>query len=316
MEHMCKLLQEIKLPKGVVNVVHGGFDTTSHIVHNPDIKAVSFVGGNSAGEYIYKVAGETGKRAQCNMGAKNHCVIMPDSDKEDAINALVNAAFGASGQRCMALTTAVFVGESKEWVHDIAAKAKSFKIGPGKDEGIDLSPVCYPELKERIINLCNTAEKEGATLLLDGTKYVHPDYPKGNFVAPTLIDNVTPKMTVYKEEIFGPVLVCCHVNTLQEAIDLINSNEWGNGTAIFTKSGSAARKFQNEVEAGQIGINVPIPVPLPMFSFTGNKKSFYGDLNFYGKNGIKFFTQWKTITARWKEEDEHTTLSTTFPTYK
>lgn len=153
-------------------------------------------------------------------------------------------------------------------------------------------------------------------MVLDGTKYVHPKYPQGNFIAPTIIDNVTTDMTCYKEEIFGPVLVCLRVETLQEAIDLINKNAWGNGTAIFTKSGSAARKFQNEIECGQVGINLPIPVPLPMFSFTGNKKSFHGDLNFYGKNGVRFFTQWKTITARWKEDAEFTKLSTSFPTYK
>ncbi len=199
MEHMCKLIKEINLPKGVLNVVQGGFDTTSHIVHHKDIKSVSFVGGNRAGEYIYKVCGETGKRAQCNMGAKNHCVIMPDSDKEDALNAIVNAAFGASGQRCMALTTAVFVGDSKEWVHDISKKVQSFKIGAGKDQGIDLAPVCYPELKERILSLVSTAEKEGARVVLDGSKYVDPTNPQGNFVAPTIIDNVQPHMTVYKE---------------------------------------------------------------------------------------------------------------------
>jgi len=179
-----------------------------------------------------------------------------------------------------------------------------------------LSPVCYKDLHSRIISLVGTAEKEGAKLVLDGTKYKHPKYPQGNFLAPTIIDNVTPEMTVYKEEIFGPVLVCLHANTLQEAIDLINNNQYGNGCAIFTKSGSAAHKFESEIECGQVGINVPIPVPLPMFSFTGNKKSFAGDTNFYGKNGVKFFTQWKTITARWKEENEFTKLSTSFPTYK
>lgn len=152
---------------------------------------------------------------QCNMGAKNHGIIMPDADKEDALNALVNAAFGASGQRCMALSTVVFVGETKEWVHDLVPKAKSFKIGAGKDEGIDLSPVCYKELKTRIVSLVGTAEKEGARVVLDGTKYVHPQFPQGNFIAPTIIDHVTKDMTVYKEEIFGPVLVCLHVNTLQ-----------------------------------------------------------------------------------------------------
>ena len=234
------------------------------------------------------------------MGAKNHAIVMPDCDKEDCLNALTNATFGATGQRCMALSVAVFVGESKNWVKDLVPKAKSFKIGKGDAEGIDISPVAYAELKERIVRIVKTAPKEGATMVLDGSDYVHPDYPKGNFVAPTIIDNVTADMTCYQEEIFGPVLVCVHVNTLQEAIDFTNRNKWGNGCAIFTKSGSAARKFQNEIEAGQIGINLPIPVPLPMFSFTGSKKSFHGDLNFYGKNGVRFYTQLKTITARWK----------------
>lgn len=314
--HLAKLCQEINLPKGVFNIANGGFDTTKAICEHPDIKAISFVGGNGAGEYIYKVGSEHGKRVQCNMGAKNHAIIMPDADKEDALNALTNAAFGASGQRCMALTTAVFVGESHKWLSELVPKAKSFKIGAGNESGIDLAPVCYPELKARIVDLIKSASKEGANVILDGSDYVHPKYPQGNFVAPTIIDGVTKDMRCYKEEIFGPVLICLHVNTLQEAIDFINSNAWGNGTAIFTRSGSAARKFQNEIECGQIGINLPIPVPLPMFSFTGNKKSFYGDLNFYGKNGVKFFTQWKTVTARWKEEDEFTTLSTSFPTFK
>lgn len=315
-DHIVKLTQEIGLPKGVFNVVHGGFETTQQICKHEDIKAISFVGGNMAGEYIYKTAAEHGKRAQCNMGAKNHAIIMPDCDKEDALNNLVGAAFGASGQRCMALTTAVFVGETHKWIDEIAEKAKSLKLGDGKEAGIDLAPVAYAELKERIVKLIKTAPKEGAKIVLDGSDYVHPKYKNGNFVAPTIIDNVTPEMTCYKEEIFGPVLICVRVNTLQEGIDLINNNAWGNGCAIFTKSGSAARKFQNEIECGQIGINLPIPVPLPMFSFTGNKKSFYGDLNFYGKNGVRFFTQWKTVTARWKEDSEFSQLTTAFPTYK
>lgn len=177
------------------------------------------------------------------MGAKNHGIIMPDADKEDALNALANAAFGASGQRCMALSTAVFVGQTKSWVNDLITKAQSFKIGAGNEAGIDLSPVCYKGLKDKIVQLVGTAEKEGAKVVLDGTKYVHPKYPQGNFIAPTIIDNVTKDMTVYKEEIFGPVLVCVHVNTLQQAIDFINQNAWGNGAAIFTRSGSAAHKF-------------------------------------------------------------------------
>lgn len=315
-DHLTKLVHEVGIPKGVFNVVQGGFDTTSQICKHPDIKAISFVGGNSAGEYIYQEGAKQNKRMQCNMGAKNHGILMPDADKEDALNALANAAFGASGQRCMALSTVVCVGETKEWIKELVPKAQSFKIGAGKEQGIDLSPVCYKDLKNRIVDLCSTAEKEGARMVLDGTKYKHPNFPQGNFIAPTIIDNVKTHMTVYKEEIFGPVLVVLSVDTLQEAIDLINANQWGNGAAIFTRSGSAAHKFQTEIEATQVGINVPIPVPLPMFSFTGGKKSFAGDLNFYGKAGVKFYTQWKTITSRWKEDTEFTKLSTSFPTYK
>lgn len=197
--HLAKLCQEIGLPKGVFNIVNGGFDTTKEICTHPDIKAISFVGGNMAGEYIYRVGAEHGKRVQSNMGAKNHCIIMPDADKEDALNALTNAAFGASGQRCMALTTAVFVGESHDWLKELVPKAKSFKIGAGKDAGIDLAPVCYPELKQRVVGLIKSAKKEGADLLLDGSDYVHPQYPQGNFIAPTIIDNVTADMACYKE---------------------------------------------------------------------------------------------------------------------
>ncbi|CAD8068980.1 unnamed protein product [Paramecium sonneborni] len=313
--YLTKLLEESGVPKGVVNIVQGGFETTKHICEHPDIKAVSFVGGNKAGDYIYENASKTFKRCQINMGAKNHGVIMPDADKEDCLNALASAAFGSTGQRCMALSVAIFVGKSREWIPDLIAKAKSFKVGPGH-ENIDIAPVSYKELYERIHYLVGTAEKEGAKLILDGTSFKHPKYPKGYFVGPTIIDNMNTNMTSYKEEIFGPVLNILYADTLDQAIEIINQNPWGNGTAIFTQNGSIARKFQNEVQAGQIGINLPIPVPLPMFSFTGNKRSFNGDANFYGKAGIRFFTQMKTITSRWKEPSDSYTLSTAMPTMK
>jgi len=217
----------------------------------------------------------------------------------------------------MALSVAVLVGDANKWIPDLVKKAQSFKIGPGNEDGIDLSPVCYPELKTRINDLISIAEKEGAKLALDGRNYKHPLYGKGNFVGPTIITDVNETMTCYKEEIFGPALVVVSKPNLQSAIDFINANQWGNGAAIFTRSGSCARKFQYECEAGQLGINVPIPVPLPMFSFTGSKKSFWGDTNFYGKSGVRFFTQQKTITARWKDEESAgTKLSTAMPTYK
>lgn len=243
-----------------------------------------------AGDYIYQNAAKTHKRCQINMGAKNHAVIMPDADREDCLNALASAAFGATGQRCMALSVAIFVGESREWVGDLVSKAKQFKIGAGNEKGVDIAPLCYRELKDKVRQLIDTVEPEGGRLLLDGRNYMHPSYPKGNWFGPTVIDNMNREMTTYKEEIFGPALCILYAKTLEEAIQIINDNPWGNGCAIFTQSGAYARKFQYEVEAGQIGINLPIPVPLPMFSFTGNKRSFNGDMNFYGKAGIKFFT--------------------------
>lgn len=253
-------IKEIGLPKGVFNVVHGGFDLTKGICEHPGIRAISFVGGNRAGEFVAETGVKHGKRVQSNMGAKNHGIVLPDADKEDALNALCSAAFGASGQRCMALSVAVLVGDAAKWIPDLVKKAKTFKLGPGNEDGSDLSPVCYSELKDKIVKIIQGAEAEGAKLALDGSHYKHPKYPNGNFISPTIITDVTEHMTCYKEEIFGPVLVVVSKPDLQSAIDFINANSWGNGAAIFTKSGNAARKFQFECEAGQLGINVPIPV--------------------------------------------------------
>jgi malonate-semialdehyde dehydrogenase (acetylating)/methylmalonate-semialdehyde dehydrogenase len=251
------------------------------------------------------------------MGAKNHAIVLPDADKEDALNAIVGAAFGSSGQRCMALSVVVLVGDGPQsWVQDIVTKAKTFKVGPGHEAGIDVGPMISAEAKVRVEGLIEKGRKEGAKLVLDGRGVKVPNYPQGNFIGPTIFDEVQPTHSVYTEEIFGPVLICVHAQTLEEAITLINKNQWGNGTAIFTKSGSAARKFQYEIEAGQVGINVPIPVPLPMFSFTGNKLSIRGDLNFYGKGAVSFFTEWKTVTARWRDNPEAYKLTTAFPTMK
>lgn len=216
----------------------------------------------------------------------------------------------------MALSVVVLVGEAQNWVHDLADKAKSFKVGPGCDATTDVGPMISAEAAEKVRGYINSGVEQGATLLLDGRDVTVPGYPNGNFVGPTVFADVKPGMKIYDEEIFGPVLVCVNVDTLEEAIELVNNNRWGNGTAVFTKSGQAARKFQNEIEAGQVGINLPIPVPLPMFSFTGNKDSIRGDMNFYGKAGMNFYTQWKTITARWKYNEEAYKLSTVMPTMK
>lgn len=249
------------------------------------------------------------------MGAKNHAIVMPDADKEDTINALIGACFGSTGQRCMAISVAVMVGDAQKWIPELVEKTKKLSVGHGKDNA-DIAPLITKDSKLRVESLIEKGGKE-AKLLLDGRGVKVEGYPNGNFVGATVIDNVRPGMTVYDDEIFGPVMVIVRADTLQEAIDLINNHKYGNGVAIFTKNGHTARKFQHEIEAGQVGINLPIPVPLPMFSFTGNKSSFLGTSNFYGKGAVQFFTQWKTVTARWKEESEEAQkMQTHFPTMK
>ena len=241
---------------------------------------------------------------------------MPDANREHATNQLVGAAFGAAGQRCMALSTAVFVGEAKEWIPEIIERAKKLKLNGGTEPGADLGPLISPEAKQRVCDLVQSGVEEGAKLALDGRDAKIDGYEKGNFVGPTVLTDVKPEMQCYTEEIFGPVLVTLNVDTLDEAIDLINNNPYGNGTAIFTNSGASARKFQSQIDVGQVGINVPIPVPLPMFSFTGSRGSFRGDINFYGKQGIQFYTQTKTITSLWRQEDASGQMPTVMPTIK
>lgn len=297
---MCK---EAGVPDGCVNVIHGTHSAVNFIIDNPDIRAISFVGSDQAGQYIYEEGAKRGKRVQSNMGAKNHGVVMPDANKENALNQLVGAAFGAAGQRCMALSTAIFVGEAKEWIPEFVERAKALKVNAGHEPGADLGPVISPESKQRILDLVESGVQQGAQLALDGRDVVVPGYEAGNFVGPTVLAKCTPEMTCYQEEIFGPVLVAMEVDTLDEAVNIINANRYGNGTAIFTTNGATARKFTHDADVGQVGINVPIPVPLPMFSFTGSRGSFRGDANFYGKGAIQFYTQVKTVTSQWKAED-------------
>ncbi len=302
---IAELCQKAGFPDGVVNIVHGAHKTVDFLLDEPAIKAISFVGGNKAGEYIFTRGSANGKRVQANLGAKNHAAVLPDANKNHFINSVVGAAFGAAGQRCMALSTLVMVGETKEWLHELAESTQKLQVNGGFEPGADLGPVISPQSKERIEGLIASAEAEGATILLDGRGYVPAKYPNGNWVGPTIITNVTPDMRCYREEIFGPVLVCLNVDTLDDAIELINKNEYGNGTAIFTRSGATAETFRRTIEAGQIGVNVPIPVPLPMFSFSGNKKSVAGGgaNTFYGRPGINFYTQLKTVTAAWMSSD-------------
>ncbi|KAF7675289.1 methylmalonate-semialdehyde dehydrogenase [Alternaria burnsii] len=317
---LAELAEKAGFPPGVINIVHGAAKTVDFIIDEPRIKAISFVGSNKAGEYIYSRASAQGKRVQANLGAKNHAAVLPDCNKNHALNAIAGAAFGAAGQRCMALSTLVMIGETKDWVPEIAERAKELSMNGGFEEGADLGPVISPQSKKRIEDLIASAEEEGATILLDGRGQKPPSdkYANGNWVGPTIIANVKPHMKCYTEEIFGPVLVCLNVETIDEAIDMINANEYGNGTAIFTRSGATAGRFQREIEAGQVGINVPIPVPLPMFSFTGNKKSVAGGgaNTFYGKPGLQFYTQQKTVTSLWRSEDAVATkASVNMPTH-
>jgi malonate-semialdehyde dehydrogenase (acetylating) / methylmalonate-semialdehyde dehydrogenase len=307
---LAELAVEAGFPEGVINIIHGTHRAVNFILDEPAIKAISFVGGNKAGEYIYSRGSANGKRVQANLGAKNHAVVLPDCSRKSTINAIAGAAFGAAGQRCMALSTVVLVGEDTQtWVDDLVNVASALKTDGGFEKGADLGPVISPQSKTRIQALIASAEEEGATIALDGRQYAPPKYPSGNFIAPTIITNVTTSMKCYKEEIFGPVLIVLSAPTLEAATKLINENEYGNGVAIFTNSGTKASWFQKNIEAGQVGINVPIPVPLPMFSFTGNKKSVAGGgvSTFYGQPGLNFYTQTKTVTSLWKadsEEDE------------
>jgi malonate-semialdehyde dehydrogenase (acetylating)/methylmalonate-semialdehyde dehydrogenase len=296
---LAKLAKEAGLPDGVLQVVHGAHDTVNFLCDAPSVRAISFVGGNAAGEYIFDRGTKHGKRVQSNLGAKNHATIMPDADREATVNALVGAAFGAAGQRCMALSTVIFVGETKEWIHDIVAKAKGLKVGSGMDVHTDVGPLISRESKHRVETLIQQGVDDGAKLLLDGRGVKVDGYHNGNFVGPTVLMGVDAKNRAYTEEIFGPVLVCLAVNTLDEAIEFTNRSKYGNGCAIFTSSGAVARKYQHEIDVGQVGINVPIPVPLPMFSFTGSRGSIRGDVHFYGKQGVNFYTQIKTITSNW-----------------
>jgi malonate-semialdehyde dehydrogenase (acetylating)/methylmalonate-semialdehyde dehydrogenase len=311
---LCELALEAGIPAGVLNVVHGGEQVVNAICDHKDIKAISFVGSTKVGTHVYNRATLAGKRAQCMMGAKNHAVVMPDANKEQSLNALVGAGFGAAGQRCMATSVAVLVGDANQWIPDIVAKAKTLKVNGGTEKGADLGPVISKQAKGRIEGFIEQGVKEGAKLELDGRNPKIPGYDKGNFIAPTVFSGVKPGHKIYSEEIFGPVLVLVSVDTLDEAIDLINKNPYGNGTGIFTQSGAAARKFQNEIDVGQVGINVPIPVPVPYFSFTGSRGSKLGDLGPYGKQVIQFYTQVKTVTARWFDDETvnpgiHTTIS-------
>lgn len=299
---IAELALQAGVPPGVLNIVHGGKRAVDALCTHGDVTAVSFVGSTAVGTHVYNLASQHGKRVQCMMGAKNHAVVMPDANKEQSLNALVGATFGAAGQRCMATSVTVLVGAARQWIPDIVARAKQLKVNGGTEPGTDLGPVISRQACGRIVGLIEQGVKEGAKLELDGRSLKVSGYEQGNFVGPTIFSGVKPGMEIYQTEIFGPVMVIMGVETLDDAIALVNSNPFGNGTGIFTQSGAVARKFQNEIDVGQVGINVPIPVPVPFFSFTGSRGSKLGDLGPYGKQVVQFYTQTKTVTARWFDD--------------
>lgn len=300
---LVELFEKAGAPKGVLQVIHGGKEQVDFLLDEPAVKAISFVGSVAVGQYIYRRGTENMKRVQAFAGAKNHCVIMPDANKAQVISNLVGASVGAAGQRCMAISVAVFVGAAREWIPEIAAELAKVKPGAWDNKDAAYGPLISPQAKQRVENFITQGVNEGAVLLVDGRNCEVDGYPNGNWVGPTMFSKVTTDMEIYKNEIFGPVLCATEVDSLDEALAMVNANPYGNGTSIFTASGAAARKYQHNVEVGQVGINIPIPVPLPFFSFTGWKGSFFGDLHAYGKQGVRFYSETKTITARWFESD-------------
>lgn len=313
---LVELAHEAGIPPGVLNVVHGGPDVANMICDHPDIKALSFIGSTPVGTHIYNRAGAAGKRVQAMMGAKNHCVIMPDANRSQAISHAIGSCFGAAGQRCMANSVIVLVGQAKEWLPEIIEASRKLKVGPGIWRDADLGPLVSPQARQRVLGLIESGVTEGATLALDGRNVQVEGYPDGNFVGPTIFTDVRTDMRIYREEIFGPVMCVVTVDTLDAAIAFINANPNGNGTSIFTSSGWAARRFEEDIEVGQVGINVPIPVPVAFFSFTGSRASKLGDLGPNGKQAIQFWTQTKTVTSRWFEPDNESSGVNTTITMK
>ena len=300
---LAELFIEAGAPPGVLQVLHGGREQVDALLVHPAVRAVSFVGSVTVGQHVYRTGTQHLKRVQAFAGAKNHMVIMPDAPKDQVISNLLGASCGAAGQRCMAISVAVFVGESKHWIDELATQMAELRPGHWQDNGAAYGPLISPQARQRVLRLIEQGKAEGADCLLDGSQCTVEGYPNGNWVGPTLFRGVTTKMGLYREEIFGPVLACMEVDSLEAAIELVNASPYGNGTSLFTRSGGAARHFQHAIEVGQVGINVPIPVPLPFFSFTGWKGSFYGDLHAYGKQAVRFYTETKTVTSRWFDDE-------------
>jgi malonate-semialdehyde dehydrogenase (acetylating)/methylmalonate-semialdehyde dehydrogenase len=313
-----ELLKEAGLPDGVVNIVNGDKEAVDTLLTDPRIAAVSFVGSTPVAEYIYTTGSANGKRVQALGGAKNHAIIMPDADLDNAVSAMMGAAFGSCGERCMAVPVAVAVGDNTAdaFVEKIKQQIAAMKVGPGVDSGTDMGPLVTKPHFDKVKAYVDLGIKEGAELVVDGRELVVEGNEEGYFLGACLFDHVTPGMKIYQDEIFGPVLAVVRVNTQQEAMDLINAHEFGNGTCIFTRDGEAARYFTDQIQVGMVGVNVPLPVPVAYQSFGGWKRSIFGDNGMYGKDGINFFTRRKTITQRWPSAGVREGAVYTFPTNK
>ncbi|MEI7369142.1 CoA-acylating methylmalonate-semialdehyde dehydrogenase [Pectobacterium colocasium] len=300
---LAQLLKEAGLPDGVFNVVQGDKEAVDVLLTDPRVQAVSFVGSTPVAEYIYQTASAHGKRCQALGGAKNHCILMPDADMDMAASAIMGAAFGAAGERCMALSVVVAVGDdtAEALNQRLNAQINAMRVGPGLVDGQEneMGPVISAPHRAKIADYIQSGIDQGATLRIDGRTLSVQGHPQGYFIGPTLFDNVTPEMKIYQEEIFGPVLSVVRVPDYQTAVTLINNHEYGNGTAIFTRDGETARQFCEEVQAGMVGVNVPIPVPMAFHSFGGWKRSIFGPLNVHGNDGVRFYTRMKTVTSRW-----------------
>ena len=298
---IAEWFKEAGLPDGVFNVVNGDKEAVDALLHHPRIAAVSFVGSTPVARYVYETAAQTGKRAQALGGAKNHMIIMPDADMDQAVDALMGAAYGSAGERCMAVSIAVPVGErtAEVLIEKLAPKVRALKIGPGTDPKAEMGPLVTGQHRDKVKAYIDLGVAEGASLIVDGRGLKLQGYENGYYLGGTLFDHVTPQMRIYKEEIFGPVLGVVRATDFAGAVHLVNEHEFGNGTAIFTRDGDAAREFANQIQAGMVGINVPIPVPMAFHSFGGWKASLFGDHHMHGPEGVRFYTRLKTITSRW-----------------
>jgi malonate-semialdehyde dehydrogenase (acetylating)/methylmalonate-semialdehyde dehydrogenase len=301
---LAELFKEAGLPDGVLNVVHGDKQAVDAILTHPDIRAVSFVGSTPIAKYIYETCAKHGKRVQALGGAKNHAVVLPDADLDFAADALIGAGYGSAGERCMAISAVVAVGEAGDaLVEKLRERAANLKIGPGTGKDVDMGPLVTGAHRDKVAGYVDKGVEEGAKLVLDGRAYKATGHESGFFLGASLFDHVRPEMAIYRDEIFGPVLSVVRVKTLDEAIKLINANPYANGTAVFTRSGGAARKFEREIEVGMVGINVPIPVPIAFFSFGGWRGSLFGDTHVHGMEGVRFYTRGKVVTTRWPDAD-------------